>query len=142
MPNACRACISFGFVLRCRPYVLGRRWEGRGGAAGNVRGACPRLCRTCHVRARAASHLSLTPSQMRVRLTCERECLTDNGNRTLHQIREILNEHKYVRVRARAFYAAAAGVVDESDIMRGGSAAVRDGYVHVPPSRTCPGCAQ
>ena len=29
-------------------------------------------------------------------LTRERECLTDNGNRTLHQIREILNEHKYV----------------------------------------------
>ena len=29
-------------------------------------------------------------------LTRERECLTDNGNRTLHQIREILNEHKCV----------------------------------------------
>jgi len=31
-----------------------------------------------------------------VLLTRERECLTDNGNRTLHQIREILNEHKCV----------------------------------------------
>ena len=29
-------------------------------------------------------------------LTRERESLTDNGNRTLHQIREILNAHKYV----------------------------------------------
>jgi hypothetical protein len=29
-------------------------------------------------------------------LTRERECLTDNGNRTLHQIRETLNEHKCV----------------------------------------------
>jgi transcriptional/translational regulatory protein YebC/TACO1 len=27
-------------------------------------------------------------------LTRERECLTDNGNRTLHQVREILNDHK------------------------------------------------
>jgi hypothetical protein len=79
-------------------FVLGRGWEGRDGAVGDVRGACPRLCRTYHVRARAASHLSSTPSQMRVWLTCERECLTDNGNRTLHQIREILNEHTFVLV--------------------------------------------
>jgi hypothetical protein len=27
-------------------------------------------------------------------LTRERECLTDNLNRTLHQFREILNKHK------------------------------------------------
>jgi hypothetical protein len=27
-------------------------------------------------------------------LTRERESLTDNGNRTLHQLREILNEHR------------------------------------------------
>ena len=34
--------------------------------------------------------------QLRELLNRERECLTDNGNRTLHQIREILNEHKCV----------------------------------------------
>ena len=29
-------------------------------------------------------------------LTRERECLTDNGNRTQYQIRKIPNEHKYI----------------------------------------------
>jgi translational activator of cytochrome c oxidase 1 len=36
-------------------------------------------------------------------LTRGRECLTDNGNRTLHQIREILNEHKYVNCPSSPF---------------------------------------
>ncbi len=34
------------------------------------------------------------PIYLRGVLTRERECLTDNGNRTLHQFREILNKHK------------------------------------------------
>ncbi len=52
-------------------------------------------------------HLSLSPAASapdedfffrtaHVILTRERECLTDNVNRTVHQIREILNEHKCV----------------------------------------------
>jgi hypothetical protein len=73
-------------------HILGRGRKGWDGAADNLRGACSWLYRTYHVRARTCV---LPPARTGV-LTRERECLTDNGNRTLHQIREILNAHKYV----------------------------------------------
>ena len=47
----------------------------------------------CHYLSQTEAHNARLHSAL---LTRERECLTDNGNRTLHQIREILNEHKYV----------------------------------------------
>ena len=73
------------------------RWgEGRSGTADNVRGACPWIRRTYHVCMRPRStyrSLPIHPLLCDV-LTRERESLTDNGNRTLHQLREILNDHK------------------------------------------------
>jgi hypothetical protein len=70
--------------------LLGRRRERRSGAADNLRSTCSWLRRTYHVRPRIMSFLFPFHGV----LTRERECLTDNGNRTLHQFREILNKHK------------------------------------------------
>ena len=60
----------------------------------------------------------------------ERECLTDNGNRTLHQIREILNEHRCVdgSVSLSLFWSLCPDVLGSG----GGQRAVRNGSVYVP----------
>ena len=82
----------------CLILSLGRRREGQRGTADHVRSTCTWHRRTYHVRAGYHRILpfSFPPYTVLGVLTRERECLTDNGNRTLHQIREILNRHKYV----------------------------------------------
>ena len=87
--------LFFSLVVSILILGCGRR-ERRSGTADDVRGACAWLCRTYHV----CMPLRLTlpsphpPPFFCGVLTRERESLTDNGNRTLHQLREILNDHK------------------------------------------------
>lgn len=129
------------FSLADVGHILGCGRKGWDGTADNLRGACSWLYRTYHVRVRTAPFLNLGPGV----LTRERECLTDNGNRTLHQIREILNAHKYVGASCLLFASfVIVSPLTSFYLLRGcdEQRAVRDGYVHVPPSGTCPSCAQ
>lgn len=69
--------------------ISGQRWEGtRGQPDCFIRGYGPWLSGYNDVSRLASLKANL--------LTSSRECLTDNSNRTIHKLREILNRHKYV----------------------------------------------
>ena len=93
--DVCFASLFFSLVVSISILGCGRR-ERRSGTADDVRGACAWLRRTYHVCMLLCptSSSPAPPPFLCGVLTRERESLTDNGNRTLHQLREILNDHK------------------------------------------------